>query len=159
MFPPRLAFIKKIAADVIKSCKGTGLFPSVMLAQACLESSNGLSALSTDHNNYFGIKAPPAWSGTSVAEYPTNEYIRGTEIKVMARFRSYPTIVDGFNGRIEFLQKNERYTQKGVFSAASPEAQVRALCNAGYATDPKYYSLVTDIVKEYDLAQYDKEAA
>lgn len=159
MFPPRIAFIEKIAADVVRSCHGTGLFPSVMIAQACLESSNGNSTLSSEHNNYFGIKAPQAWSGSSVAEMPTHEFVGGKEIKVMARFRSYPTMVDGFNGRIEFLQKNPRYAQKGVFKAGNPNDQVKALVNAGYATDPKYFSLVTDIVKEYDLAKYDEKVA
>ena len=35
----------------------TGLYPSVMLAQAALESNFGESQLSFDYNNYFGIKA------------------------------------------------------------------------------------------------------
>ena len=154
MYPPRLAFIGKVEKDIVESCKGTGLLPSVMIAQACLESSNGESSLSVKHNNFFGIKAPPGWSGSKVAEYPTTEYVKGKAITVQAKFRSYDSMLLGFAGRIKFLQENERYTRHGVFSSKSSDEQVKALVSAGYATDPKYFSLVTDIIKEYSLDKY-----
>ncbi|RFZ84766.1 hypothetical protein DYU05_03940 [Mucilaginibacter terrenus] len=150
----RLKYIKSIAADAVEAAAGTNLFPSVMIAQAALESGNGVSVLAKKYNNHFGIKASAGWTG-AIAYLPTTEYIRNVATKVKGAFRSYSSLIDGFVDRINFLKKNSRYTKAGVFTAASPEAQAKALQAAGYATDPQYATKIVGIINSYNLKQYD----
>ena len=50
--------------------------PSIIMAQAILESGWGESELSTKANNYFGIKADSSWTG-EVYNGATHEYYNG----------------------------------------------------------------------------------
>lgn len=150
----RQKYIKSIAADCIAVCKGTGLFPSLMIAQACLESRNGLSELSRIHFNHFGIKTSAAWHG-AIITYSTTEYVNSRPVKIPQAFRSYPDRKAGFLDRVHFLQNNRRYELAGVFKCTSPEGQAEMLRKAGYATDPNYPTLLKGIINTYNLKQYD----
>ena len=154
MSETRKKFIASIAQSCIDSTSGTNLFPSVMIAQACLEGRDGQSLLASKHNNHFGIKKSSGWFGAFVL-MKTKEFISGKWISVDAPFRVYSSLIEGFKDRVGFLQKNSRYAKAGVFTAATPELQVKALVKAGYATDDKYYTLVTGIISGYGLKQYD----
>lgn len=151
----RFDYIQSIAAIAQQACKGTGLFPSVMIAQGVLESRNGLSTLSKAHHNHFGIKKGIGWTG-EVALMPTWEVVNGKKVDIHAPFRKYPSLIEGFKDRVKFLQVNPRYTKYGVFSAKTPQAQCDALLMAGYATDPGYASLLKSIIAKYDLEKFDK---
>jgi flagellum-specific peptidoglycan hydrolase FlgJ len=151
----REIYIKAVAPIAVKACAGTGLFPSLQIAQACLEGANGLSLLARVYHNHFGIKSNPAWKG-SVVSLPTTEYVDGKLIHTDAVFRSYATIQDGFNDRNHFLKVNTIYTKAGVFSAATPEDQAKALVKAGYATDPAYAVTLSQLITAFNLKQYDK---
>jgi flagellum-specific peptidoglycan hydrolase FlgJ len=155
MDPVRTAYIEKIKDIAIQLTSGTGLFASLMIAQACLESANGVSFLARVHNNHFGIKSVPAWKGGTVS-LPTSEVIHGETIHTSAVFRSYPTIEDGFADRNHFLTVNDIYRNSGVFSATSPEDQAKALVRAGYATDPAYAVTLSQLIMQFNLKQYDK---
>lgn len=150
----RQQFVDSIKDEVIEVCKGTHLFPSVMLAQGCLESGNGASQLSVKYNNYFGMKPGRSWTG-SVVNLPTTEYVNGKEIHVTQPFKSYPTLSDGFKDHILMLQTVGVYKTAGVFTATTPELQCEALHKAGYATDPNYPGKLIAIINENDLKQYD----
>jgi len=149
-----LNYIININKKAIDACKHTALFPSLMIAQAILESNWGKSSLSKLHHNYFGIKAT-TWKGNKVT-YSTTEYIKGKPVKIPQDFRSYPSIDAGFADRVKFLQVNKRYTINGVFSAKSPEEQAVAFFKAGYATDPKYPEKLIKLITTYQLKQYDQ---
>ncbi len=150
----RLNFINQIAALAVKSCKGTGLFASVMIAQACVETGNGTSDLSKKYYNYFGIKSSAGWKGRSVS-LKTGEVINDKDVTITAAFRAYDTIQEGFADRNNFLKVNPRYTKAGVFTAQTPEDQVRAFVTAGYATGRNYDELIINIIKNYELTKYD----
>lgn len=152
----RQIFIQKVAAPAQQACKGTGLFPSLMIAQAILESGEGKSGLSASYNNYFGIKAGGGWTGKTVT-LPTREVLNGKSVTVQAAFRAYNSLLDGFKDRCKFLRDNPRYAKAGVFTAATPEAQAEAFQKAGYATDPQYAKLLCQIINgSGNLKQYDK---
>jgi len=70
-------------------------------------------------------------------------------------FRHYSTPLECFKDRNNFLQQNTRYKKAGVFSAATPQDQARALQKAGYATDPKYAELLINIIVNYGLEKLD----
>jgi flagellum-specific peptidoglycan hydrolase FlgJ len=155
MDPVRTAYIDKVKDVAIKSVSGTGLFASLMIAQACLEGANGASFLARVHNNHFGIKSNPAWKGGTVS-LPTSEVVDGKTIQTTAVFRSYATLEDGFNDRNHFLTVNHIYRDSGVFSATTPEDQAKALVRAGYATDPAYAVKLSQLIMQFNLKQYDK---
>lgn len=151
-------YIKSISAASVKACKGTGLFPSVMIAQAIFESGWGKSQLATKYNNHFGIKADKSWTGPKV-NLTTMEFINGKFVSLIGAFRSYSNPAQSFADRIKFLKENPRYTKAGVFTAKTPEEQAQALQTAGYGTDPNYAKKIIDTINKYNLKQYDKQAA
>ncbi|MBL4694037.1 glucosaminidase domain-containing protein [Candidatus Gracilibacteria bacterium] len=74
----REKFIKKYATYAIHSTYGTGLFPSVKMAQAIIESASssgkaGQSSLAKKYNNFFGIKSGSSWEGKSI-DLATGEF-------------------------------------------------------------------------------------
>lgn len=139
-------FIEKVWKG-IQGVNMSGLFPSVIIAQAALESGWGQSELAKTYNNYFGIIADSGWKGGTI-KLPGNSLT----------FRTY----DDFSGSIKdhnkFLRENKRYKKAGVFSAETPEEQAAALQAAGYAgTSTTYASKIVNIINTYDLKQYDSK--
>ncbi len=155
----REEYIEKFKNVVIDSVRGTGLFPSVMMAQAILESSNkygqpGQSLLSSQYNNHFGIKADKGWKGKKV-NLRTREVFESKAVIIGDFFRVYEDPAQSFKDRNSFLLRNSRYKSAGVFQATSPEMQAEALQKAGYATDPKYAGLLKAIINMYSLKSLD----
>jgi lysozyme len=149
-------FIEKHKEAAIKSTFGKALFPSILMAQAIIESGWGKSELASKHNNYFGIKADSRWNGSKV-NYPSPEYINGQRVIKNSYFRSYPDTITGWTDRNNFLEFNSRYHTHGVFRAGTPEEQAKALRNAGYATDPNYVSKLMDVINKYNLKELDRQ--
>ena len=130
----------------------TGIPASVTLAQAALESGWGASKLAKQGRNLFGVKADRAWKGETV-EMPTREVIRGKEIRVMAKWRAYPTWTASMLDRAEFLKRNPRYAK--CFKQTGAEGWCRELQAAGYATDPEYPALLMRIIAGRNLTRFD----
>lgn len=169
-------FIKDNVADVVVASKGTGIFPSVKMAQAILESGWGKSAHSNpDINNLYGIKADSSWKGKVVSS-TTKEVVNGVTntykgtgkiykdrqtalnegANSITLFRIYPSYYDSHLDHIKFLKENPRYTKNGVFSATYPEMQTQTLQNSGYATALTYASTLNQIIRDNGLKELDK---
>ena len=148
-------FIKKYSAAFIDACKGTGLLPSVMMAQAAAEGGWGKSLLAREYHNHFGIKASK--NATNKVWLPTKEHVDGQVKNIHAWFRTYESVEEGFADRIEFLKKNPRYTKAGLFQARTPRQAIAALVQAGYASDGGYFTLIQGIVNDYGLEELDEE--
>jgi len=152
----REQFIKKYYPIAEKLTAGTNIFPSVMLAQAIIESSGrvdgvwlvGQSLLSRAANNYFGIKDSAGWKGQTIS-LKTGEFLNGQKVTVTGVFRKYATVEDSFRDYINFLQVNPRYKTAGVFTAKTPQEQTAALQKAGYATDPNYSKLLNAVMEGF----------
>lgn len=151
----RKEYIDKYKQLVIDSTKGTGLFPSVMLAQGIVESGNGNSTLASKYNNHFGIKVSKAWKGKGV-NMKTREVVNNKDEMQNANFRVYDNPKEGFQDRVKFLQENGRYAKAGVFTAKSPIEQLMALQRAGYATDPNYAKIINSVIGGSLLFELDK---
>lgn len=149
-------FIKKYASDMIQSCIGTGLFPSVMMAQALLEGAAGKSTLAKVHHNHFGIKASFDWKGLTYHVNTNEQTAAGVVYTVKDYFKSYISDFEGFKDRTALLSK-PRY--KGVMLAGTAEGQCKELQKAGYATDVNYASKLIAILNSsaYNLKQYDQK--
>jgi len=145
-------FFKLYGSAAMYSTLFSSLYPSVMIAQAALESNYGNSKLTSLHNNFFGIKGD--FKGESI-QMATWEFF-GENVTIVDGFKSYPTPIQGFIDRNKFLKVNPRYTKNGVFDASSAEEQTQALKNAGYATDPDYVSKIISIINKYNLKRFDR---
>ena len=149
------AFLNKFGNAFAVACLGTGLFPSVKLAQAAIESGWGKSV---PGNNLFGIKASgshtPYWNGDYVTA-GTTEYHDGSYVPQNSRFRKYATVGDSVKDHTYFLQQYKRYAK--VFTAQTPEEQANALQEAGYATDPNYAGKIISIINTYNFKRFDEK--
>jgi hypothetical protein len=123
--------------------KANGLPYDAILAQATWESNYGRSGLNKQANNFFGIKAYPAWTGPTIT-MPTHEEVNGALITVYAQFVVYSSPEAGFQGYADFLKRNPRYANAGVFNHQhDPVGYFQALKDAGYATDSGYVTSLT----------------
>lgn len=159
----RIDYILMHAPHVIHALANTRLFPSVMIAQALLESADkdgvpGNSLLAAKFNNHFGIKADASWIGEKVGLY-TNEFVAGAMTKVKAWFRVYQHAYQSFDDRIQFLIANQRYKKGGVFRAINAAEQAIALQRSGYATDPGYASKLMRLIRRFNLEKLDEMSA
>lgn len=133
----------------------TGIPPSIKLAQAALESGWGGSGLSSNANNFFGIKSHN-WGG---AEYnaSTQEYFGGyTTIK--SNFRAYGSPYESFMDHSKFLKENPRYSSLFDLDPLDYRGWAYGLKEAGYATAPDYPEKLINLVEKYNLQQYDLKA-
>lgn len=146
------AFINKYRFYVMWT-SDNGVFPSVKMAQAILESASGSSLLSAKYNNFFGIKSSAGWRG-NVTDLSTIEYYNGkTATTVKDGFRSYASAFDCFRDHTRFLSENGRYAD--ALKATEPGTQIQLIHAANYATDPYYTNKVINIINKYDLQQLD----
>jgi mannosyl-glycoprotein endo-beta-N-acetylglucosaminidase/stage II sporulation protein P len=152
----RQQFIDKYSQDVIDSTCGTGIFPSVKMAQMIIEGadSKGVAGEGITFrlaNNAFGIKADSSWTGEKKSFNTPNDG------KPVSWFRVYPSIKDSIADHTRFLQKNSRYTKSGVFTAKTPEEQTDALAKAGYSEKPypQYATALNQMIKLYNLKKLD----
>ncbi len=133
-----------------KAAARLGVDPHYLVAQAALETGWGKSIIreksGSSSHNLFGIKTHNSWQGSS-ANVMTSEYRDGVKQTERASFRSYASYEQSFNDYVDFLQSNGRY-QKALSQTGNSEAFFQELQQAGYATDPRYASKVSQIARK-----------
>ena len=120
---------------------------SITLSQGILESSNGKSILATKANNHFGIKCHSSWQGDRVFH---DDDEKGE------CFRKYNNVEDSYRDHSLFLANSSRYSFLFDIPIQNYKSWAKGLKKAGYATNPKYSKLLINIIKRYNLDQYDK---
>lgn len=145
-------FIERVT-PVAKEVERThGVRPSVLIAQAALESSWGNSTLSKESNNYFGIK------DANGQKYATNEFYDNEWETVRATFKEYPSLEASIIDYANLLNNGTTWNSKlyhGALEADNYVDAANAVSNAGYATDPDYASKLIHIIEQYNLDQID----
>lgn len=151
-------FLKKVAPIVQqvykeRKAKGKWVLPSVCLAQAALETGWGSSGLMMKANALFGIKAGQSWKG-KVYNAKTKECYDGVNYTTITdSFRAYDDIVESINDYYDLITTSARYSL--AVNNPDPLSAITAIKNGGYATSPNYIPNVYNIVKGYNLTQYD----
>jgi len=148
----KAAFIANMVAALAGMDDLGGLFRSVIIAQAAIESNWGRSSLSATYNNYFGIKASKSWKGKTV-NMKTGEVFDGKQVTINSNFRVYDSLADSIRDRNRLL-RTPRY--KAVELATSPRAQAEAIRAAGYCTATNYVSSIMATIDANNLTQYDQ---
>lgn len=133
-------FVEQLQPLAQQAAEKLGVAPSVLLAQAALETGWGSRLVPGSRQgssyNLFNIKADERWSGEK-AHVQTLEYRDGIAKRERAAFRVYPGYEQSFDDFVRFLQDNPRY-QPAVSAGQDDAAFVTGLQQAGYATDPQY---------------------
>lgn len=154
-----IKFIDEISDEAITMYKEYKILPSVIIAQAILESGWGKSELSKEANNLFGIKADRSWSGKTIGMNTSEFYNKNTT----AKFRMYENKSESLQNHGEFIYENKRYRNNGVFDATYYVEQAQALEDAGYSTKENengeriYADLLIDLIRQYNLQLIDSE--
>lgn len=152
--PQRAAFILMAAEAARESQRATGVPASATIAQAILESDWGLSRLSKEFNNFFGIKGRDRPGTAGVVWFDTWEVVNGVSVVLNEPFRAYSRPADSFVDHGWFFIQNPRY---GAALAArkDPRQFAREINRAGYATDPDYAPKLISLMDRYNLYAYD----
>ena len=127
-----------------------GSFPSVVIAQGALESDWGRSSLSANYNNYFGIKAGSSWTGATVNKN-TGEVFNGQNVTISSNFRVYGSIEESLKDRIKVLEKS----YPAALAATTPQEEIQAIKNGGWATAINYVSALTSTINANNLTEFD----
>ncbi|KEK15089.1 mannosyl-glycoprotein endo-beta-N-acetylglucosamidase [Limosilactobacillus reuteri] len=148
-------FINRIAPAAQQIGREYDLYPSIIIAQAALESDWGCSTLGkAPNNNLFGVKG--YFARQTVAQ-PTTEYDdQGHKFQVVSNFRQYASEYEALR---DYAQTLEAPLYQGVHRQNTKDYRdaTRAL-RGRYATDPEYDRKLNQLIDTYRLTKYDDQA-
>lgn len=156
--PHTTEFIYNLAQSAVELGNKHNLYPSVMMAQAILETGWGKSTLSKAPNyNLFGIKGN--YKGNSV-KMKTHEYTQnGEKIYIYDYFKKYPSYKESFQDYAAFIRNTKgkvRYRNVWRENAPTYEHATAGLYSGGYATDPAYAQKLNNTIRYNKLNRYDE---
>jgi len=164
MTPEQTTFLAMSGEAARASMKTTNVPASVTVAQAILESGWGKTGLAQKCNNYFGIKAnQEQLADRDYCEFPTTEYENGHRVMVEADFAKYDSPAECFVAHGQLLNRPH------YAAAMACVPNVDKFCWAlgpkipghpegcGYSTAPQYHDSLMQLIRLYNLTQYDSE--
>lgn len=148
-------FIQRLLPHAKVLQEGYGVLPSIIIGQGILESNWGISQLSSEYNNLFGIKS---FGHPDKVTLDTQEYVNEQWVTIQGDFRVYQSWEDSMTDHTMLFVNGvdwspEKYEK--VLTAPSYREAAIALQEAGYATDPEYANKVIHVIETYHLDQYD----
>ena len=152
-------FIKMVEPMAVDVYEEYGIYPSVVISRAAIESDWGKSGLSKEGFNLFGIKADKSWDGKTIS-MTTKEGYDDTEEAAFRKYRSFKESIYDYG---KFLKENKRYEKAGLFKAKNAKEQAQILENAGYATKENskgelvYADVLVNVIDNYELEKIDRE--
>ena len=152
-------FLKKIADDAQEIGQKEGIYASVMMAQAILESGSGNSLLSSEPNhNLFGIKG--SYKGSSVTFNTLEQDSSGQSYQIRAQFRKYPSYKESLEDYADLIKNgltgNPDFYKPTWKSETKDYKEATKYLEERYATDRQYSQKLNAIIEAYDLTKYDE---
>ena len=149
-------FINRIGGVSQELANQYDLFPSVMIAQAILESRSGTSGLSDAPNyNLFGIKG--SYNGNSVVLETWEDDGIGNTYAINDAFRQYPSWRVSLEDYAQLLQ--QPIYQGAHRSVAGSYEVATAHLTGRYATDTNYANKLNNLIATYNLTRFDSGSA
>ncbi|MBQ0138887.1 MAG: LysM peptidoglycan-binding domain-containing protein [Kurthia sp.] len=151
-------FIDLISEQAMKIGADNGIYASVMIAQAVLESNYGKSALSqSPSNNLFGVKGSFKGKGKSYQTVEDNG--NGTLFQTKSKFRMYNSYNESLNDYANLI-KNGLRSNANYYAGAWKEhtnsyVDAANYLEGRYATDTNYADKLIHLIKTYDLTRFD----
>jgi LysM repeat protein len=139
-------YVEKYSPIAVEEMHRSRIPASITLAQGLLESGNGNSRLALVANNHFGIKCKKDWTGESILE---------DDDEAQECFRKYPAPIDSYRDHSDFLMKNKRYAFLFDLEPTDYKSWAEGLKTAGYATNPRYPQLLTNLIEKHSLHRFD----
>lgn len=148
-------FIEEIAPTIQKVAASYGVHPSIIIAQAVLESNYGTNLLAVKYHNLFAVQAQDGQMSIELTykSYFVNEW--QTETGCFAVYKSWTAaIYDYFDllqsgtlsdGAYDILVSNTGYKKPA-----------QSLQDIGFSTDPDYATKLIAIIEKNNLTSYDK---
>lgn len=101
-------------------------------------------------NNYFGLKGRNPYTGASTGPVGTWEDYGNGPVQTVAEFRAYDSPKESYEDFANFLKTNPRYgpALEILNATGDGEAFIRAVHQAGYATDPQWSDKIISIAGE-----------
>lgn len=155
-----LDYVSKYAKEIAANYD---LYASVMIAQASLETGFGqASALASQANNLFGVKAQSGYEGYSIV-MRTWEEVNGQKIYIDDYFRLYPSYYESFIDYAEKLRHGKGLWDTSFYNGTWAERTTNfkdatLFLTGRYATDSRYYFKLNNIILQNNLTQYDEKA-
>lgn len=148
-------FIEAIAPFAKKYAQKYGQkFPSICVAQACLESAYGTSAKAA-HHNYFGLKYRAnrlnCHSGY-FSDGGSEQNADGSYTPITTDWYAFADMEHGVEGYYQYINISRYANLKEANSAHQYLEFIKA---DGYATSLEYVDKVWAVVEKYNLTQYD----
>lgn len=145
-------FIQLVGNLAVNDYPNSRILPSVVIAQAILETGWGSSEIMMRYNALYGVKATSSWNGACFSA-KTGEYY-GAWTSTTALFRAYPSLEACLADHTRVLS-NSRYS--GVIGGTDYVTVCNLLQSGGYATDPYYASKLINTINARELYRYDNQ--
>ena len=139
------AYVNNYKDLAMSEMQRSGVPAAITLAQGILETEAGRSELVMKSNNHFGIKCKTSWTGEKVYH---DDDARGE------CFRKYPTAEDSYKDHSNYLKLTPRYAHLFNLDPTDYKAWAHGIRAAGYATNPKYASILIKYIEQYNLNEY-----
>ena len=139
-------FLRTAVPQAARALQAAGLpteLAPIMAGIAANETGYGRAVAG---NNYFGIKGSHPQTGANTGPVGTWEVVNGQRVNTRDTFRAYASPTESFGDFIQFLRDNPRYAG-ALQQTDNPEGFIRAVHQAGYATDPNWSNQVLAIAQ------------
>lgn len=150
-------FFADIAPTIQEAAEAYGVRPSLVIAQAALESDYGQNLLAVKYHNLFAVFAQLGNKPVTLKykRYFVNEW--QTEIGQFAVYKSWD---DAIYDYFDLLKSGKIRNSEGAYdvmvSNKGYKKPAQALQDMGFSSDPNYASKLIAIIEENDLTTYDK---
>jgi hypothetical protein len=147
------SYISKYRLITQLESQRSGIPASIILAQAILESGYGNSDLCLRSKNHFGIKWKNKNDGNYV--YSLDDDYNSAGKHIPSKFILYENDVQSFRHHTDFLMCRVNYKQLFNYSRSNFINWAYGLKDCGYSTDKTYGTQLIQIIKRYELYNYD----
>ncbi|WP_068599052.1 glucosaminidase domain-containing protein [Vaginella massiliensis] len=142
-----IEYIRKYAYLAVQEQQLYKIPASIKLAQGLIETGGGQSRLAEQGNNHFGIKCKTEWTGRKI--YHNDDAIGEC-------FRVYDDPEQSYRDHSIFLAERPYYKNLFTLDLYDYKAWAYGLKKAGYATNPRYPSMLISRIEKYNLDQFDR---
>lgn len=155
-------FINTVATVAVKDWRERHIMlPSVVIAQAILESGWGKSELAVRAKALFGIKKN-GWTGKTYIKSATEQRPDGSYYVVNdTEWRAYNSWDESIIDHNTYIATREVRAGLLRYEGLIGNTDVKEVCNllysCGYATNLTYSDKLINLIKKYNLTQYDRE--
>lgn len=157
----RSNFIRLVSRFAIEDWEARRIMlPSVVIAQAILESGAGSSELAVNANALFGIKASKGWFGNTYIKSAVEENPDGSLTVIdNTEWRAYSSWFESIIDHNSYIATRElsdgslRYEK--IIGNTNYKEVCKLLRECGYATASNYSKVLINIIKRDNLTEFD----